>query len=230
MKKSRFLLLCCLVAFAALPARVFADAFCADPPPYQYQSCGVVADTNTFTVNSDGLISGINMRFGTYHADFSSSINALVWRGDQLVYTGPNTALNTDMHTYQYFRLVPNSVLQAGDQIEFVLHVNDPNGNQDYYSSELGKNIDGLNHVWAEPLTNGLCVIVAGPCTYLGFEDVPQQEGSDFDYNDFRAWIFGMSISNGSENAANPVPEPSPIFLIAGAPLAFAVRKLRSLL
>ncbi len=211
-----------------LPAQVFADAFCSDPAPYQYQSCGVVADTNTFTVAARGLITGIDMFFGGYHADFSSSIHALVWRDNQLVYTGAETPLNMDQRLYQRFELVPANELQVGDQIEFVLHVNDPNGAQDYYSSDLNKNVDGLNHVWAETITNGQCVIFAGPCAYLGFEDLPQQEGSDFDYNDFKAWMIGFDVSTG--NSANPVPEPSSVLLLTGAPLAFAVSKLRRFL
>ncbi len=169
------------------------------------------------------------MFFGNYHADFTSSINALVWRDNQLVYTGPSSPLNTDFTLYQPFQLVPSDQLQAGDQIEFVLHVNDPNGAQNYYSSELDKNIDGLNHVWAESLTNGQCMIFAGPCAYLGFEDLPQQEGSDFDYNDFKAFMIGFDVSTGGA-AANPVPEPSSILLLTGAPLAFAVSKLRRFL
>ncbi len=218
-----------LLALAILPAQGFADAFCNDPPPYQYQNCGAVAPTNTFNVTSGSLISsGVGMYFAGSHADFSSDLHALVWRNGQLVYTGPTTPLNTDMKTYQYFQLVPDGELQSGDQIEFVYHVNDPNGAQDYYSSELNKNVDGLNHVWAEPLNNGQCVITSGPCVYLGFEDLPQQEGSDFDYNDFMAFTIGLTVAN--QSSASPVPEPSSILLLTGAPLAFALNKFRRFL
>ncbi len=213
-----------LLTLAALPSQLRADAFCSDPPPYQYQSCGVVAPTNTFTANVLGF--GVNMLFRGFHADFSSSINALVFRDNTLAYTGANTLLNTEMHEYQFANLVPADELQPGDQIELVLHVNDPNGHQDYYSSELSKNIDGLNHTWAETLTNGQCFIIVAQCTFVGFEDLPMQEGSDFDYNDFTAWIFGMHIDNGDVTSVNAVPEPSSILLLAGAPLAFALKRL----
>ena len=216
-----------LAALAASPAQVFADAWCSDPPPYQYQSCGTVAPTNTFTVNSAGVVTGVKMFFGNYHADFSSSINALVWRDGQLLYTGPSSPLNDSSQLYQAFQLVPSNQVQVGDQIEFVLHVNDPNGTQDYYSSQLGKNLDGLNHMWAETLTNGQCQMFAASCIYAGFEDLPMQEGSDFDYNDFMAFMIGINVSNGSQMSS--VPEPSSILLLTGAPLAFAFGKLRRL-
>jgi len=226
--KVRSVVLFCslLLALALIPTRVFADAWCSDPPPYQYQSCGVVAPANSFTANVAGY--GVNMLFYGYHADFSSSINALVWRGNQLVYTGPTSPLNTDMHQYQFFNLVPADELQTGDQIELVLHVNDPNGNQDFYSSEISKNSDGLNHLWAETLTDGQCIIIVAQCTFVGFEDLPQQEGSDFDYNDFKAIIFGMHINNGSNESQ--VPEPSSIALLTAAPLAFVLNRFRRFL
>jgi len=227
MRTRFFLLACCLAALAASPAHVFADAWCSDPPPYQYQSCGTVAPTNTFTVNSVGVITGVRMFFGDYHADFSSSINALVWRNGQLIYSGLSSPLNDTSHLYQSFQLVPSDQVQVGDQIEFVLHVNDPNGAQDYYSSQLSKNSDGLNHVWAETLSNGRCQLFAASCVYAGFEDLPMQEGSDFDYNDFMAWMIGINVSNG--NQVSSVPEPSSILLLTGAPLAFALGKFRRL-
>lgn len=220
-----------LLALSALPCQLRADAFCSGPTPYQYQSCGTEAAPNSFTVNGLGL--GVNMIFTGYHADFSSSVNALVFRDNTLVYTGANSPLNTEMHPYQFVNLVPAAAIQPGDQIELVYHVSDPNGPQDYYSSELNKNIDGANHLWAQTLSNGQCVIIAGPCTYVGFEDVPVGEGTDFDYNDFNAWIFGMHIDNGGNgglsNGNAATPEPSSIVLLAGAPVAFALKRLRRL-
>ena len=133
MKLRCFTLTCgSLFAVACLSTEAFADAFCSDPPPYQYQSCGVVAPTNTFTANVLGF--GVNMLFYGYHADFSSSMNALVYRDGSLVYTGATTPLNTQMHEFQFFNLVPAAELETGDQIELVFHVNDPNGEHDFYA------------------------------------------------------------------------------------------------
>ncbi len=232
MKLRNFACMCgILLALAAIPSQLHADAFCSGPAPYQYQSCGTEASPNNFTVNGFGF--GVNMIFNGYHADFSSSVSALVFRDSTLVYTGASSPLNTEMHQYQIVNLVPAAEIKPGDQIELVYHVNDPNGPQDYYSSELNKNIDGANHLWAQPLSNGQCLIVAGPCTYVGFEDVPVGEGADFDYNDFSAWIFGMHIDNGDSGdpgiGSAAVPEPSSIVLLAGAPVAFVLRKLRRL-
>lgn len=216
-----------LFALAAIPAQLQADAFCADPPPYQYQSCGTEASPNNFDFSAH--LFGVNMLFYGSHADFTSSLSALVFRGGTLVYTGANSPLNVDMHQFQFVNLVPRDEVQPGDQIELVYHVNDLNGPQDYYSSELNKNVDGANHAWAQTLTNGRCVITAGGCTFVGFEDVPVGEGTDFDYNDFSAVIFGITINNGGDvfNGNAAVPEPSSILLLTGAPLAFAFGKLR---
>ena len=53
-------------------------------------------------------------------------------------------------------------------------------------------------------------VIALGP-------DLPKQEASDFDYNDFKFFVYGVDA----------VPEPSSLVLLGGVPLSFAVSKLR---
>ena len=228
--KLRILLSSCAALFALTitPSRLLADQFCMDGPPYQYQSCGVVAPTNVFTVNATGVSEGVFIRFYGFHADFSDRIGARVFRGGQLVYTGPPSLSNQVLNINQPYSLVVPSLfqLQAGDEIELVEYVADPNGAQIYYSRALdfGLNLDGVNHVWAENLNQFQCSpSESGPCVYVGFEDLPRQEGGDYDYNDFEAWLYGVDLSAG----ATSVPEPSSILLLAGAPLAFAFGKLR---
>ena len=169
------------------------------------------------------------MAFRDYHADFASDIQARVFRDGNLVYTGDPTLTNQQLTRYQQFTLVPKNVLQPGDQIEFLLNVTDPNGDQTYYSrqEDFGLNADGLNHTWATNLNQGFCDILRiDPCIFVGFEDLPVQEGSDFDYNDFRAWLYGVTFSTSNSEA---VPEPSSLLLMSGVPVAFALRKLRGL-
>jgi Domain of unknown function (DUF4114) len=225
MKLRAFVLVCTfLLAVTAVPTLLFADSFCeSDHSIYQYQPCGTVAGANLFNVNGVGTDGGVIGDFQGYHADFSENVFALVWRNGQMVYQGDPSLLNNQLSEFQTFTLVPANVLQAGDQIEFVVHVtNDPNGDHYFYSSELSKNMDGLNHVWGSNMTANQCdPNRSGPCAFLGFEDLPKGEGSDFDYNDFKMWVYGVD--------AVAVPEP-PIILMLGAPLAFLASKLRNLL
>ncbi len=216
-----------LIALAIMPSRLLADAFCSDPPPYQYQSCGVVAPTNIFTVNQYGLGAGVIMFFRDDHADFASDIQARVFRNGQLVYTGSPSPTNQQMTRYQGFTLVPENELRRNDEIELVLNVvNDPNGAQSFYSrsQDFGLNSDGVNHTWATNLSSGLCAIFRpDACIFAGFEDLPAQEGSDYDYNDFEAWFYGVDFTSMGQFS---VPEPPSILLLMGAPLAFAFGKL----
>jgi hypothetical protein len=221
--RKSLLLFSLLFALVAVPSQLLADQFCQiDPAPYQYQSCGTVASANLFTVNGKGLQDGLEGVFQGYHADFAADVQALVWRQGQLVYTGTPSETNQQLSQFQTFTLVPQGIMQAGDQVEFVVNVDDVNGAQSYYSQDLAKNLDGLNHMWATTLDEAQCAPgMSGSCVFIGSEDLPKQEGSDFDYNDFKFWAYGVD--------ATSVPEPSSILLLTGAPLAFAFGKLRRL-
>jgi len=231
MRPSALRILFC-VAILAVPTCMFADQFCTDLPPYQYQPCGTVAATNVFTVNALGVGAGVGFLFRDYHANFADDIYARVFRDGSLVYTGDPTPTNLDSKMYMRTVLVPANELQAGDQIEFVLQVADVNGPQTYYSraEDFGLNADGLNHTWATNLpSQGFCAFInPEPCVFVGFEDLPQQEGSDFDYNDFRGWLYGVTFTTQGVNTPS-VPEPSSLMLVTGVPLAFALNKLRRL-
>jgi len=226
--KLRVLLSACaaFIALTILAPRLLADSFCSDGPPFQYQSCGVVAPTNLFTVNATGLSQGVFIRFYNFHADLRDNVSARVFRSGQLVYTGPPSPSNQQMNYNQPFTLVPADQLQAGDEIELVEHVLDQPGIRSYYSrfQDLGLNFDGVNHVWAENLLPDFYCSPSEhpPCVYIGFEELPRQEGSDYDYNDFEAWLYGVDPAGTAT-----VPEPSSILLLTGAPLALAFSKLR---
>lgn len=199
MKLRIFLSACAaFIALTILPAHLLADSFCSDGPPFQYQPCGVVAPTNVFTVNDIGLSEGVFIRFYSSHADFSDRISARVFRGGQLVYTGPPSPSNQDMNYNQPFTLVPPDQLRPGDEIELVEYVADSHGIRSYYSrfQDFGLNLDGVNHVWAENLLPDFYCSPSEhpPCVYLGFEELPQQEGSDYDYNDFETWLYGVDF------------------------------------
>ncbi len=143
------------------------------------------------------------IRFYGFHADLRDSVSARVFRDGQLVYTGLPSPSNQDMNYNQPYTLVPADQLQAGDEIELVEHVLDPPGIRSYYSrlQDLGMNFDGVNHVWAENLLSEVYCSLSEqtPCVYVGFEELPQQEGSDYDYNDFEAWLYGVDFSQTQE-------------------------------
>lgn len=228
---TRFLVWVCgfLLAVSIVPSNLYADQFCSEPPPYQYQPCGTVAAGNTFTVNASGAESGVFGFFEGFHADFGSSVYALLFRdGIQIARslksaTNQRLAVDQRLDFFSPIGLVPPHV---GDTVEFVLDdQTDPNGEQLFYSQRYATlNSDHLNHTWAENLTQAQCAPgQSGSCLFLGFEDIPLQEGSDFDYNDFKMWAYGLDLSSG----ASPVPEPSSLLLLTGAPLALAFAKLR---
>jgi Domain of unknown function (DUF4114) len=218
-----------LLALSAASSNLYADAFCSEGPPFQYQACGTVATGNVFTVNATGAASGVNGFFEGFHADFGSSVYALLFRdGNQIARTrnsatNQNLAVDQKLEFFSNLGIVPPHV---GDTVEFVLDdQTDPNGEQLFYSQRYATlNSDHLNHTWAENLSGANCAPGQGStCLFIGFEDIPQQEGSDFDYNDFKMWAYGLDLST----QATQLPEPSSLVLLTGAPLAFVVRKLR---
>lgn len=197
-----------------------------DPAPYQYQFCGVEAFPNTFTVNSSGTSNGVYGVLEGFHADFASSVYAILYRSGVRIDQSSESLTNHQLAPDQPINFFPGAELQAGDEIEFVLHdQTDPNGQQFFSSKNYLNNSDKMNHIWAESMLEANCAPgQTGNCVFAGFEDIPKQEGSDFDYNDFKVWLYGVDVSQ-----APPVPEPSSIVLLSGAPLGFLVNKLRKL-
>jgi len=209
-----------------MPSWLVADSLCGIPSPFQYGSCGSVAPSNIFTVNADGLANGVRGYFEGYSADFSDSVYALLFRNGVQIAQSTESQTNHQLNRDDQIPFFTSTQLQTGDQIEFVLHVqNDPNGNDLFYSHELNLNKDMHNHMWTTSLSSPNCAPgQASPCVYAGFEDLPLAENTDWDFNDFEMWIYGVDFAGGVED---PVPEPSAMLLLTGAPLAFALGKLR---
>jgi hypothetical protein len=198
-----------------------------DPATYQYQFCGVEAFPNTFTVNSSGTSNGVYGVFEGFHADFASSVYAVLYRNGMQIDQSPESPTNQQLAVDQMINFFPGTELQAGDEIEFVLHdQTDPNGQQFFSSKNYLNNSDKMNHTWAESMLEATCAPgQTGNCVFAGFEDIPSQEGSDFDYNDFKMWLYGVDVSPQPP----AVPEPSSMLLLSGTPLAFLLNKLRKL-
>jgi hypothetical protein len=218
-----------LLVLAAIPSKLHADSFCSEGPPFQYQACGTVAAGNTFTVNSTGTSIGVFGVFQGFHADFADSVHAELWRGSNLIATSSESLTNKQLAVDQTIPFFTNTQVLVGDIIQLVFtDQGDPNGPWTFYSRDYAsKNPDGLNHVWAIPLTLASNNCAPGQntdCVFVGMEDLPLPEPSDFDYNDFRMWFYGVTLSPG----ASEVPEPSSILLLSAAPVAFAFRKLRN--
>ena len=202
MKHRVVFLVCCLAVLAVVPSQLFADQFCTDLPPFQYQHCGTMAAWNVFTVNQLGASSGVSIDFRDYHANFVDSVQARVFRNGQVVFTSAISPSNENFPPYSSFPLIPpiQFQLQVGDEVELVFVVADVNGPRSYYSREADKglNIDGANHTWATTLpSQGWCNPkgLNTPCIFVGFEDLSIQEGGDFDYNDFAAWLYGVDFT-----------------------------------
>ena len=230
MRTSALLYVCgLLLALSAASSNLYADAFCEPESAFQYQPCGVVAAGNTFTVNASGATNGVFGDFEGFHANFGSAVFALLFRDGIRIGISVTSPTNQKLAVDQklnFFSPLGITPPHVGDTVEFVLDdETDPNGQQFFYSQRYATlNSDHLNHTWAENLTEPDCApSQSGNCLFIGFEDIPQQEGSDFDYNDFKMWAYGLDLSTG----AAPIPEPSSLVLLTGAPLAFVVRKLR---
>lgn len=232
MNRLRFsIVFVCLLALVAIPSSLHADQWCSDPAPYQYQACGSFAPAGVFDVNSSGLSGGVYGVFEGFHADFSDSIVAQVVRNNVVVYSGYESPTNQQLKQGDVIPLIPAGELQAGDQVNFVFISRDVNGLQLYNSYYLSSNIDKNNHTWAESLQENQCAPgQQGACTFVGFEDEYCINGglcewgnskNEADYNDFKMWVYGLDYT--------PVPEPSSLLLVTGAPLVFALRKLRNL-
>lgn len=238
MKQRIFLLACAsLLALFLTPSDLLASG-CSYP---EYTQCGTPLSPTTFTITK------LNYPFAYIQADwygFSANFTDLIYVHDLTTGAiGPMSAYSNQDNpaTGTPTELVNDPFGQnfhIGDQVEFVLHVvNDPNhpGGVDYCEGlstcykDKDNNNNPIGHVFAEApadYQNQHYCDQQIPCVFLGFEDIPFNEKSDFDYNDFEVMVYGVSI-NGGQYA---VPEPSSLILMAGAPLAFAVRKLRSLI
>ena len=78
-----------LFAIVVIPSQLLADSFCGtDQTIYQYQPCGTVATAVLFRVDGQGQERGVILDFQGAHANFPSSVQALVYRNGQLIYTG----------------------------------------------------------------------------------------------------------------------------------------------
>jgi len=230
--KARVVVYACglVLALSAVPSKLYADQFCqTDPAPYQYQFCGLWSFPNVFKVNSSGTTNGVYGAFEGFHADFASSVYANLYRGGNLIATSAESSTNQQLQVNQILPFFPGMLLQAGDEIELVLHnQTDPNGQQFFYSKNYLNNSDKLNHTWAIPLPANQCgPVQTGNCVFTGFEDIPlgenENDPTEPDYNDFKMWLYGVDLSQASA----PTPEPSSLLLLTGAPLAYLVRKLR---
>lgn len=239
--KERVLVFACvsLLGLILIPAQLFADGSCTPP---EYSNCGVPLSPVTFTITQISFPWAIvQADWYGYHASFTDRI----YMYD--ITTGYSSDLSTFTNQQNPLRgtneLNINDIqgkkFHLGDQVEFVIRdYSDPNhpGGVDYcqFSSSCYHDVDNHNtpigHVFAENLPYNQCDQSA-PCAFLGFEDLPFKEGNnqnyqnDWDYNDFEIYVYGVSI-NGSQSS---VPEPSSIVLLAGAPLAFLIRKLRNM-
>jgi len=222
-----------LLAVTAIPYRLRADSFCTtDPAPYQYQFCAVWAFPETFTVNASGVSNGVYAAFEGFHADFADSVYANLYRNGVVIATSAESLTNQQLTVNQMIPLFSGVQVQSGDEIDLVLHdQTDPNGQQFFSSRNYLNNVDKQNHTWAVALPANQCgPVQTGNCVFTGFEDLPEgeQEGdqTEPDYNDFKMWLYGVGVSPG----AAPVPEPTSLVLLTGAPFTWAVLKLRRLL
>ena len=125
------------------------------------------------------------------------------------------------------------SKVTYGQPLELVLRVaDDPNhvGGVDYCWGLATCQDTATGHVWAVPLPANQCIEnTAHDCVFVSFEDLPQSENGDFDYNDFGFYLYGVQLCANQQCTSvvlPAVPEPGAMVLLTGAPLAFGIRRL----
>jgi len=233
--KERTLLLAIvlLLGLMLIPAQLFAAGNCSYP---EYSNCGTALGPVTFTLTNVGFaFPYIEGDWYGFDANFTESVYV---HDITTGYIGPGSYTNQSNPAFgtPTQLTMPLANVHYGDQIEFVLHVtSDPNFPQgvDYCwgMDSCYKDYNGntqIGHVFAQNLPANDCN-QGVPCVFMGFEDLPTTDGnahSDWDYNDFEFYVYGVSINGQSA----PVPEPSSVILLAGAPLAFAIRKLKNMI
>jgi len=232
---------------AANPVKLFGDQYCGVDPAPSYQNCGVALGTATFRVEDLGL--GVPLIFGIWgpkgtgdfnppYANFTdyTYIHAFPF-GSYGDYVGTDWISYSNQNRTEGDTVLLNdpSKITYGQTLELVLRVvDDPNHKSgvDYCWGLNTCEDKTTGHVWAVPLPANQCIENTGyDCVFVGFEDITQSENGDFDYNDFEFYLYGVQLCANQEctsviSAEGNVPEPSTILLLAGTPLAIAIRTL----
>lgn len=198
---------CKSVLFAAVGLAAASAAQAAVPV---YASPGVAnPSVYTFTKLSDGdLVAWFVGRSADLDSTLGVKVNG-VDRGTLLSNTSP---LGTSAN-YGF--------VAAGSILEFYLVVS----SGDVWSSDIGNNSDGVQHIysqsWGGGETVGVTNFAASIYRYVGWEDLPN--GGDYDYNDHQ---FVFEDVQGTD----AVPEPATwAMLVSGFGLVgFAARRRRT--
>lgn len=226
-KQLTFTTLVWSLLFVALSvAPMFADGPCTFP---EYSQCGTALPPVLLTVTDLGLGPVIVQGdwFG-YYADFTdyTYIHDLTTG-----YVGPNTYTNHSGQSFgdsvQYVDQDAN--VAFGDVVEFVIHVaNDPNHPDGVdYCFGLPFCVDqAVGHVFAENLSATECDLGI-PCVFLGFEDLTLSEQTDYDYNDFEIYLYGVTLNGIYSKPMVVTPEPSSIVLAGTTTLALLIGGFR---
>jgi len=190
--KIKFMLMLAVMALMALP-------LAANPIPYP--NVGTIAPTNTFTATSTGTIVGYFVQGGAASGGGAAYLDKVgMWN----VTTSTFSGWQFDNQTTTAGTSANFGAVTAGDTLEFVLY---DYTLSEYFSSNPVNSADGVNHVYETPWGGGLlngANIPAG--VYLGTEDLPIWNPSDFNYND-DSFVFA--------NVTATAPEPGSLILLA---------------
>jgi Domain of unknown function (DUF4114) len=184
---------------------IAADASAGTIP---YPNAGTInPDVYTFTATGTGPIEA-------FFVGSSASLEENIGLYINGVSTGV-TGLNN--HTSSQGDMVDLGTAHAGDTLTFVMYIPPASGSPlpaFNWSSDPTQNSDGVQHVYATPVTAGQAYVGSPAGTYMGWEDLPKS-ASDFDYNDDQ-YVF--------VNVSGAVPEaPTWAMMLAGfGALAFA--------
>jgi hypothetical protein len=179
--------------------------------PYQTPGVPITLATYNFT----GTGGDVTAYYAGSSAGDTDEVGMFVWNGTSYVQQGGwqfNNHAGIPVGTSVDFGAVG-----AGVSIEFVLW-NVSAG--DFLSSIAADNADGFNHAYATAAAAGQAYGGSPAGTFVGFEDLLRQQGSDFDYND-DTYVFTQVAG------VAPLPEPGTLSLLGIAMLGLGALGLR---
>ena len=157
--------------------------------------------TYTFTAATTGEIDAYFLGSGaTYDEQLGLLVNGV-----------PTGVVGLDNHSTPDGTMLDLGSVDAGDTLTFFIAVSTTGAT---WYSDPSKNLDGAggttsNHIYSTSFAGGAFgsnVVPAG--TYVGFEDLPANDGSDFNYTDEQFAFTNVST-------ASSVPEPAGLALFA---------------